>query len=123
VQHRRLELAQQAASRWNAYVVLKGYRTIVAAPDGRAFFNSTGNPGMATGGTGDVLTGVLAALTAQFRTADWARVLALGVYLHGLAGDLAAARTGEISLLASDLVEALPAAFARLQEELRAARV
>ncbi len=123
VQHRRLELAQQAAARWNAYVVLKGYRTIVAAPDGRAFFNSTGNPGMATGGTGDVLTGVLAALTAQFRTADWARVLALGVYLHGLAGDLAAARTGEISLLSSDLVEALPAAFARLQEEMRAARV
>ncbi|MCL6481053.1 MAG: NAD(P)H-hydrate dehydratase [Firmicutes bacterium] len=123
VRSRRLELAQQAAARWNACVVLKGYRTILATPDGRVFFNSTGNPGMATGGTGDVLTGVLAALTAQFGTADWARVLALGVYLHGLAGDLAAARTGETSLLASDLVDALPAAFARLQEELRAARV
>ncbi len=123
VQNRRLEAAQQAAARWNAFVVLKGHRTIVAAPDGRAFFNSTGNPGMASGGTGDVLTGILAGLTAQFGTGDWARVLSLGVYLHGLAGDLAAAQVGEASLMATDLVDSLPDAFELLREELRDARI
>jgi NAD(P)H-hydrate epimerase len=123
VQSRRLELAQEAAARWNACVVLKGYRTIIAVPDGRAFFNSTGNAGMASGGTGDVLTGVLAGLTAQFGTRDWARVLSLGVYLHGLAGDLAVVQVGEASLMATDLIDSLPDAFEILREELRGARV
>jgi NAD(P)H-hydrate epimerase len=72
---------------------------------------------MATGGTGDVLTGMLAGLTAEFGTARWERVLGLGVYLHGLAGDLAAARVGEAPLVASDLIESLPAAFAQLRAE------
>jgi NAD(P)H-hydrate epimerase len=117
VQARRLELAQECAARWNGHIVLKGYRTIVAAPDGRAFISPTGNPGMATGGTGDVLTGMLAGLTAQFGVEDWARVLGLGVYLHGLAGDLAAAEVGEAPLLASDLVRALPRAFAEVLAE------
>ncbi len=75
VQARRMQLALQSAAAWNAYVVLKGHNTIVAAPDGSAFINSTGNPGMGTGGTGDVLTGMLAALTAQFGTEQWERVL------------------------------------------------
>ena len=118
VQGKRLEVALQAAARWNAYVVLKGYRTIVAAPDGRAFVNSTGNPGMATGGTGDVLTGMLAGLTAQFGAQHWERVLGLGVYLHGLAGDLAAARVGEAPLIASDLIASIPHAFQQLLSEL-----
>jgi NAD(P)H-hydrate epimerase len=73
---------------------------------------------MATGGTGDVLTGVLAGLTAQFGIDHWERVLGLGVYLHGLAGDLAAARFGEAPMIASDLINAIPDAFARIRAEL-----
>ncbi len=117
VQRRRLDVALDAAARWRAYVVLKGFSTILATPDGRAFVNTTGNPGMAKAGTGDVLTGILAGLTAEFGTEDWGRVLGLGIYLHGLAGDLAAARVGEAPLVASDLIEALPAAFAQLMAE------
>jgi len=111
VQADRLNIALQAAAKWNAMVVLKGYRTIIATPDGRAFINSTGNPGMATGGTGDVLTGMLAGLTAQFSTDRWERVLGLGVYLHGLAGDLAAEDSGEASLISTDLANAIPRAW------------
>src|SRR5271156_1651258 len=94
VQANRLALARQSAVDWNAHVILKGQNTIVAGPDGRAFVNSTGSPGMSTAGTGDVLTGMLAGLTAQFGTDDWLRLLAFGVYLHGLAGDLAYQATG-----------------------------
>ncbi len=118
VQANRLEVALQAAARWNAFVVLKGYRTIVATPDGRAFINSTGNPGMATGGTGDVLTGMLTGLTAQFGVSQWERTLSLGVYLHGLAGDLAAARVGEAPMIATDLIHAIPQAFQQVRAEL-----
>jgi ADP-dependent NAD(P)H-hydrate dehydratase / NAD(P)H-hydrate epimerase len=87
VQSDRLKAATEAAKKWKAHVILKGYHTIVAGPDGRVFVNTTGGPSLAKGGTGDVLTGVLAALTAQFGTEDWLRVLALGVYLHGRAGN------------------------------------
>lgn len=118
VQANRLQTALDAAARWKAHVVLKGYRTILATPDGRAYFNSTGNPGMASGGTGDVLTGMLAGFTAQFGAARWEKILALGVYLHGLAGDFAAARVGEAPLIASDLVEAIPEAWRHLRAEL-----
>jgi hydroxyethylthiazole kinase-like uncharacterized protein yjeF len=111
VQAQRLEVARKSAVDWNAIVILKGHQTIVAAPDGQVFVNSTGNPGMGTGGTGDVLTGMLAGATAQFGTADWARVLAFGVYLHGLAGDIAYAATGEAPLLASDLIREIPGAY------------
>ena len=72
---------------------------------------------MATGGTGDVLTGILAGLTAQFGTQDWARVLSLGVYLHGLAGDIAASRVGQAPLIASDLVDAIPEAWSHVLVE------
>ena len=122
VQADRLEIALQAAAQWNALVVLKGYRTIIATPDGRAFINSTGNPGMATGGTGDVLTGMLAGLTAQFSTGHWERVLGLGVYLHGLAGDLAAEQFGEASLIATDLATAIPRAWRDLLSGLSRAK-
>lgn len=118
VQKHRLDIALEAAARWRAHVILKGYHTILALPDGRAFFNTTGNPGMATGGTGDVLTGMLAGLTAEFGAEHWERVLGLGIYLHGRSGDLAAARVGEAPLIASDLIESLPAAFAKLLAEL-----
>jgi ADP-dependent NAD(P)H-hydrate dehydratase / NAD(P)H-hydrate epimerase len=111
VQARRLEVARKSAADWNAFVILKGRQTVIASPDGQIFINSTGNPGMSTGGTGDVLTGMLAGLTAQFGTNDWVRVLAFGVYLHGLAGDVAYAETGEAPLLASDLIHAIPRAY------------
>lgn len=123
VQARRLDVALETSSRWGAYVVLKGFHTILATPDGRAFINTTGNAGMATGGTGDVLTGLLAGLTAEFGTESWERILGAGIYLHGLAGDLAARRVGEAPLVASDLVEALPQAFARLLREWDLAQV
>ncbi len=114
VQARRLDIALEAAGRWRAHVILKGFHTILATPSGHAYVNTTGNAGMATGGTGDVLTGMLAGLTAQFGVEDWARVLSLGVYLHGLAGDIAASRVGEAPLVASDVIEALPEAYARV---------
>jgi len=114
VQAKRLEVALDAAEQWRAHVILKGFHTILATPDGRAYVNTTGNPGMASGGTGDVLTGMLAGLTAEFGTKDWERVLGLGVYLHGLAGDVAAERVGQAPLVASDVIEALPEAYARL---------
>jgi hydroxyethylthiazole kinase-like uncharacterized protein yjeF len=117
VQARRLDVALEAAGRWRAYVVLKGFHTILAMPSGQAYVNTTGNPGMATGGTGDVLTGILAGLTAQFGVEDWTRVISLGVYLHGLAGDLAAARVGQAPLIASDLVEAIPEAYGTITQE------
>ena len=114
VQRRRLELACEYAQRHGVHLVLKGYRTLIAAPDGRAWVAPTGNPGMASGGSGDVLTGVLAGLIGQpLPLLDAIRV---GVYAHGLAGDLAADRIGELSLIASDLLESLPAAYASLRE-------
>ncbi|HEV2616247.1 MAG TPA: NAD(P)H-hydrate dehydratase [Candidatus Acidoferrales bacterium] len=120
IQSRRLEVASKAASDWEAFVILKGYQTILAAPDGTAWINSTGNPGMSTGGTGDVLTGILAGLTAQFGAQSWGLTLARGVYLHGLAGDLAAEEFGEPSLIASDVVRSIPAAFAQLRDAIQA---
>jgi NAD(P)H-hydrate epimerase len=120
VQADRVKAALDAARRWNAHVILKGSHTIIAAPDGQIFVNSTGNPGLAKGGSGDVLTGVLAALTAQFKTADWNRVLALGVYLHGKAAELATKNTDESGLLASEVAAALPRARHQLLEELQA---
>lgn len=104
----RRERAIDLALRANAVLVLKGHRTLVT--DGhRCEVNTTGNPGMATGGTGDVLTGVITALLCQgLSPFDAAH---LGVYLHGLAGDFAAARTGQVSLVASDLLDHLPEAF------------
>jgi NAD(P)H-hydrate epimerase len=117
VQARRLDVALEAAGRWRAHVILKGYHTILATPSGYAYINTTGNPGMATGGTGDALTGILAGLTAQFGVEDWARVLSLGVHLHGLAGDIAAQRVGEAPLIASDLIEAIPEAYGRVLAE------
>jgi hydroxyethylthiazole kinase-like uncharacterized protein yjeF len=117
VQARRLDVALEAAGRWRAHVILKGFHTILATPSGNAYFNTTGNPGMATGGTGDVLTGILAGLTAQFGTSDWPHVLGLGVYLHGLAGDVAASRVGEAPLIATDLIGAIPEAFAGVLAE------
>jgi hydroxyethylthiazole kinase-like uncharacterized protein yjeF len=118
VQARRMELARKAAADWNCYVILKGHQTIVATPDGDAWVNSTGNPGMGTGGTGDVLTGILAGLTAQYGSEKWGRVLSFGVYLHGLAGDLAYADSGEAPLIASDVIRFIPRAYQHFYSEM-----
>ena len=120
VQSNRIGVATRFAAEWNAWVVLKGYQTVIAAPDGRAWINSTGNPGMATGGTGDVLTGMLAGLIAEFGAARWEQALTFGVYLHGLAGDLAAAELGEESLIAGDIIRFIPAAWRKIRAEIPA---
>jgi ADP-dependent NAD(P)H-hydrate dehydratase / NAD(P)H-hydrate epimerase len=120
VQEDRVKIAQDAARRWNVHAILKGSHTIIAAPDGQLFVNSSGNPGLAKGGSGDVLTGVLGALTAQFKTADWTRVLALGVYLHGKAAEMATKNTDESGLLASEVADAVPRARHQLLQELQA---
>jgi NAD(P)H-hydrate epimerase len=117
VQSRRVELAIKCAADWNVQLILKGHHTVTATPDGHVWINSTGNPGMATGGTGDVLTGMLAGLTAQYREAPWPLVLAFGVYLHGLAGDVAYAPSGEAPLMASDLIRAIPRACRQFYTE------
>src|SRR5229473_2870810 len=119
VQQERVKTAQDAARRWNAHVILKGSHTIIAAPDGQIFVNTSGNPGLAKGGSGDVLTGVLAALTAQFKTGDWVRILALGVYLHGKAAEFAAKNTDESGLLATEVATAIPHARRQLLQELQ----
>jgi len=105
VRQDRVPLARQLAARLNAVVVLKGARTVIAAPDGEIFVNPTGNPGMATAGSGDVLTGMIGAFLAQGLSPVDASIAA--VYAHGLAGDLAAKRCGQLGLLASDVVAAL----------------
>jgi ADP-dependent NAD(P)H-hydrate dehydratase / NAD(P)H-hydrate epimerase len=117
VQAQRVEVARKSAADWSAVVILKGQQTVVASPDGQVFVNSTGNPGMSTGGSGDVLTGMLAGLTAQFGVTPWVRVLAFGVYLHGLAGDIVYAETGEAPLMASDLIHAIPRAYQQFYAE------
>ena len=107
----RLELQRQLAARLKSVVVLKGAHTSIAAPDGDVFFNSTGNSGMAKGGSGDVLTGVLTGLLSQGYSALEAATI--GVFTHGRAGDLAAAKTGQNAMVAGDLVEFLGQAFGR----------
>ncbi len=111
---RRVPEAQGLASRSGAVVVLKGAGTVVAAPDGGAWLNPTGNPGMATAGSGDVLTGVLGALLARGLPASAAACAA--VFWHGLAGDLAAERAGEVSLVAGDIATWLGRALVRAQD-------
>jgi ADP-dependent NAD(P)H-hydrate dehydratase / NAD(P)H-hydrate epimerase len=119
VQHDRLKAATDAAKKWKAHVILKGYHTILAAPDGRVFVNTTGGPGLAKGGTGDVLTGVLAALTAQFGTEDWLRVLALGVFLHGTAGDILSREEDLSGILAHQVADAVPNAREWMLKEIQ----
>lgn len=109
VQRDRLGAARRLASATGAIVVLKGHRTLVAEPSGRVAFNASGNPGMATAGTGDVLTGLLGALLARGLPAGEAARLA--VFVHGDAGDRAAHRVGEEGLVAGDLLDALPEAM------------
>ncbi len=108
VQASRLEIARNFAVAHHVYVVLKGHRTLVATPDEQVFINPTGNPGMATGGTGDVLTGMIAAWLAQLLDAEAACTLA--VYLHGMGGDLAEADEGDVAMTSADLAAHIGAA-------------
>jgi NAD(P)H-hydrate epimerase len=116
IQNKRVEVAREFSRQFGATLVLKGYRTLTASPGGQITVNPTGNPGMASGGTGDVLTGLVAGLLAQFPTHPVGEVAAAAVYLHGLAGDLAAEELGQPSLLAGDLLERIPQAYELLSK-------
>ena len=113
VQRDRIGIARAFARKHQVIVVLKGHRTLIADPSGAIWVNTTGNPGMATGGTGDILTGMVAGLVAQNPKRVLEAVIA-AVYLHGLAGDVAREQMGEHSLVATDLLPALPEAFRRI---------
>ena len=108
----RVGIARSFAVEHRCHLVLKGARTVIASPDGKVFINPTGNPGMASGGMGDVLAGILTALLGQGLSAEDA--MKLGVYLHGFVGDRIAAGQSEIGLIASDIIDNLPAALAAL---------
>lgn len=110
----RLAKALDFAERHDAFIILKGHYTAVCTPQGKVFFNNTGNSGMATAGSGDVLTGILTGLLARGYSEEQACLL--GVYLHGLAGDIAAGKLGKESLIASDIIDHLPLAFRSIQE-------
>jgi hydroxyethylthiazole kinase-like uncharacterized protein yjeF len=110
----RVEVAREFARRYGVHLALKGARTLVAWPDGAVAVNPTGNPGMATGGAGDCLTGLMTGLLAQFATRPPGQVAEAAVFLHGLAGDIAARKLGQASMMASDVVETISEAFLSL---------
>jgi hydroxyethylthiazole kinase-like uncharacterized protein yjeF len=122
VQRDRINVARTFAREHELIVVLKGHRTLIAQPDGTVWVNTTGNPGMATGGTGDILTGMVSGLIAQNPEHIVEAVFA-AVHLHGLAGDVARESMGEHSLVATDLIKALPEAFRRVREAAAGAKV
>lgn len=108
-EEQRLEVIQEKAKKHKLVIVLKGAHTAVVLPSGQVWFNSTGNAGMATGGSGDVLTGIITSLIGQGYSSETAAIL--GVYFHGLAGDLAAKKVGQVALIAGDIVNGLTKAF------------
>ena len=114
LKNHRGEIASAFARRYRVHVLLKGYRSLVAAPDGALYYNSTGNPGMATAGAGDVLTGILAGLLAQ--GLPFEKAVLAGVWIHGRAGDRAARKRGEAGLLASDIGEEVPSVLREIRE-------
>ena len=116
VQQQRVEVARRFAKEYGIYVVLKGYRTILAAPSGQVYVNPTGGPALAKAGSGDVLTGLLAGMMAQFSAAPMDTVVSLAVFLHGLTGDLAGSGSGEQSVLASDLIWLIESAWEDIKE-------
>ncbi len=114
VQNKRQEIAKSFAKEYNVIVVLKGYQTIVADPFGAIYVNNTGNSGMSTAGCGDVLAGIISAFLAQgLSSFEAAR---LGVYIHGLAGDLAVQEKTQLGLIASDIIECIPKTIKRMEE-------
>ena len=115
--YERLTKTKELATYLQSYIIIKGSWSTVVTPEGNCYFNPTGNPGMATAGSGDVLTGILAALLAQGYTQEDA--CRLGVYVHGLAGDIAAEEKGEIGTTSSDLIDALPASMEEINRNKR----
>jgi NAD(P)H-hydrate epimerase len=118
VQKDRLGVARRFARDHELIVVLKGHRTLVVQPDGETWVSTTGNPGMSTGGTGDILTGMVAAMLAQ-HSKDVMLAVCAAVHLHGLAGDVMIESVGEHSMVATDLLRGLPEAFWRAQRTAR----
>ncbi len=116
IEQDRINTAIKFSKATGAYLVLKGVPTIVAEPEGSVFINPTGNPGMASAGVGDVLTGMIAAFLGQ--GLDPLETSILGVYMHGLAGDIAAGKKGEHSLIASDIIDSIPEAFISMKDAL-----
>lgn len=114
IEANREESAVDFAKKYGVYLVLKGHETIVAAPNGDTFINKTGNSGMATGGSGDTLSGILAARLAQEK--DVLAAVTQSVYIHGLAGDIAAQKFSKSSMLPGDMIECLPDAFKMLEK-------
>ena len=111
----RIDKALLNAKKLNSVIVLKGHHTFIATPTGNGYFNNTGNPGMAKGGSGDVLTGIVTALVAQGYSSDHAAIL--GVYLHGAAGDIAAKKLSQEAMVASDIIENLGEAFKEIADQ------
>ena len=111
----RLEKQKDLSKKYSIYIVLKGRHTSISCPDGRVYFNSTGNPGMATAGSGDSLTGIITSFLAQNYAAEQAALL--GVFMHGLSGDIAAEEKGQTSVIARDLIDFLPHAFKRIKDQ------
>ena len=109
----RLQLQLQFSAKYKVIVACKGAHTCITFPNGEVYFNSTGNPGMATGGSGDVLTGIILGLLAQSYSPEDATLT--GVYLHGLSGDLAVVKHGQQAMIAGDIIEELGAAFLQLE--------
>jgi NAD(P)H-hydrate epimerase len=115
IEKHRIKTSLSFCRKTKTYLVLKGVPTIISSPDGRTFISLTGNPGMATGGTGDVLTGMIAGFLGQGLSPLKASIL--GVFLHGTAGDIAAAEKGLHSLTAGDIIEKIPSAFSCLKSD------
>jgi NAD(P)H-hydrate epimerase len=115
VVERKLELAPQFAEEYGVYLVLKAYRTITATPDGKVFINPTGNPGMATAGSGDVLSGMIASMIVQEK--NLLEAVLAAVYVHGLSGDIGAEKLGEKALTAGDIIRYLPSGLRLLESE------
>lgn len=113
--HARIETALRQARLRNIFIVLKGHHTVIVTPEGKTWFNLTGNAGMATGGSGDVLTGLLSGLRAQKYTAE--ETCIIGVFLHGMAGDLAVKTSSEEALIATDIIEHIGSTFQLLHQE------
>ena len=109
----KIQLALEKAHQYKIYIVLKSHHTLIATPDKKTFFNSTGNAGMATAGSGDVLTGILTGLSGQNYSS--LEVCLLGVYVHGLAGDIAAKKYSQEALIAGDIIDSLGEAFKQIQ--------
>jgi hydroxyethylthiazole kinase-like uncharacterized protein yjeF len=108
----RIEKALNNAKRLNCVIVLKGHHSFIACPTGKGYFNNTGNAGMATAGSGDVLTGTITSLLAQEYSSEDASLLA--VYLHGLAGDIAAKEISQEAMIAGDIIDSIGNAFKQL---------